>query len=61
MVIPSSVPVFIQDVEVADNKQYSKAKLKIFYIGETRDHRLFTKDFSDKILLTLPNTPIVAF
>ena len=61
MKIPSSVPVFIQDVEVGETKQYSKAKLKIFYIGETPDHRLFTKDFSDKVLKSLPNTPVVAF
>lgn len=57
--IPNSVPVFIQDLK--SNKNYSTAKLKVFYVGETEDHRLFTKEFSDKILESLPSTPVVGF
>ena len=59
--IPSNVPVFIQDVESQENGRYSTAKLKVFYQGETADHRLFTKKFSDKVIETLPSTPVVGF
>ena len=61
--IPSNVPVFIKDIEQQDDgmKTYTKAKLKVFYVGETEDHRLFTREFSDKILETLPSTPVVGF
>ena len=61
--IPSNVPVFIKDIEQQDDgiKTYTKAKLKVFYVGETPDHRLFTKDFSDKVIQTLPLTPVVGF
>ena len=61
--IPSNVPVFIKDIEQQNDgmKTYTKAKLKVFYIGETPDHRLFTKDFSDKVVQTLPLTPVVGF
>ena len=63
--IPINVPVFIQDFKTeAVNEgegKFSKARLKIFYEGETVDHRLFTKEFSDKILQTLPYTPVVGY
>ena len=60
--IPMNVPVFIRSSEEEQTSVlYSKAKLKIFYVGETADHRIFTKEFSDKLLETLPNTPVVGF
>lgn len=59
--IPNNVPVFIQDLKSEENARYSTAKLKVFYQGETADHRLFTKAFSDKIIETLPSTPVVGF
>ena len=60
--IPMNVPVFIRSSdEEQTSTLYTKAKLKIFYVGETADHRLFTRDFADKILETLPNTPVVGF
>ena len=58
--IPTSVPVFIQDLE-CQNDRYSTAKLKVFYVGETGDHRLFTRDFSEKLVQSLPSTPVVGF
>ena len=63
MKIQTSVPAFIQKFEgnKEENKRFSKAKLKIFYIGETADHRLFTKEFSDKLIKSLPLTPVVGF
>lgn len=60
MTIPSSVPVFIQDLE-SQNGKYSKAKLKVFYIGETPDHRLFSRDFAEQVVQTLPLTPVVGY
>lgn len=59
--IPTSVPVFIQDFKTEENGRYSTAKLKVFYVGETGDHRLFTKNFSEKLSKTLPSTPVVGF
>lgn len=59
-IIPSSVPVFIQDLE-SQNGKYSKAKLKVFYVGETPDHRLFSKNFAEEVVKTLPLTPVVGY
>lgn len=59
--IPVNVPVFISDTESCGNGKFTKAKLKIFYEGETVDHRLFTKEFSDELLKTLPYTPVVGY
>lgn len=39
----------------------SKIQLKVFYKGTTPDHRTFTDEFSEKLLTTLPNTPVVAY
>lgn len=61
MKIPTNVPVFIQDIKKDETNRYSTAKLRVFYVGETADKRLFTKDFSDKLLTTLPSTPVVGF
>lgn len=65
--IPINVPVYIQDVQdfgaeaEKGNGKFTTAKLKIFYEGETVDHRLFTKAFSDRIMQTLPYTPVVGY
>lgn len=60
--IPMNVPVFIRSSnEEQTSNLYTKAKLQIFYIGETGDHRLFTEDFANHIIETLPNVPVVGF
>ena len=57
-----NVPVFIRSSnEEQTSNLYTKAKLQIFYIGETGDHRLFTEDFANHIIETLPNVPVVGF
>lgn len=61
MDIRLSVPVTLFNYEASDNPLYSLAKLKIFYIGQTADKRLFTKKFSDELLKTLPNVPVVGY
>ena len=56
-----SIPVTLFDYRVSDNPLYSFAKLKIFYVGQTADKRLFTKEFSDRLIGTLPYVPVVGF
>ncbi len=50
-VINLSVPAKIEfldetEVEQFDNEHITRCKLKIFYIGETADRRVFTETFS---------------
>lgn len=61
MKINFSIPVNLFDYRESENSLYTYAKLKIFYVGQTGDKRLFTKDFSDKLLETLPYVPVVGF
>lgn len=66
MQINTSIPAEIQKIphssfnEQAINEYVTHCKLKVFYIGETGDKRLFTEDFSNKLIKTLPQTPVVA-
>lgn len=65
--ISTSVPVSI--IELPDSKFnlneqnpfITHARLKIFYVGMTDDGRLFTEDFSNKLIKTLPQSPVVAY
>ena len=43
------------------NEVFSRGKLKVFYKGETADHRYFSDDFAEKLLKSLPYTPIVSY
>jgi muconolactone delta-isomerase len=43
-----------------ENELFSRGKLKVFYKGETADHRLFSDDFSENLVKSLPYTPIVS-
>jgi hypothetical protein len=43
------------------NEHITKCKLKIFYIGETADRRVFTETFSQKLIKSLPYTPVVGY
>lgn len=57
-----SIPAFVEELtQDAANAKYSRAKLKMYYVGETVDHRVFTKDFSDKLVSTIAYTPVVGF
>ena len=56
-----SIPVTLFDYRESNNPLYSLAKLKIFYVGQTADRRLFTKEFSDRLIETLPYVPVVGF
>jgi hypothetical protein len=65
--VNTSVPVSI--IELPDSKFnlnernpfITHARLKIFYVGQTEDGRLFTEDFSNKLIKTLPQSPVVAY
>ena len=56
-----SIPVTLFNYRESDNTLYSSAKLKIFYVGQTADKRLFTKEFSDQLIKTLPYVPVVGY
>jgi hypothetical protein len=65
--ISTSVPVSI--IELPDSKFnlneknpfITHARLKIFYVGMTDDKRLFTEEFSNKLIKTLPQSPVVGY
>ena len=43
-----------------ENERFSRGKLKVFYKGETADHRFFSNEFSEELIKSLPYTPIVS-
>lgn len=55
-----SIPAYLSDFSTLDD-QRTVAKLKTFYVGETGDGRVFTKDFSEKLVKSIAYTPVVAF
>lgn len=61
--VPAKIE-FLVDQEMSNdfqNEHITKCKLKIFYIGETADRRVFTEAFSQKLLQSLPYTPVVGY
>lgn len=56
----TSIPANLSEFSSEPNEKFSRAKLKVFYIGETEDHRLFTEKFSKELIKTLPYTPVVS-
>lgn len=44
-----------------DTGTFSRAKLNVFYQGLTADNRLFSSDFSEKMLPKLKYTPVVGY
>lgn len=59
MILESSQPMTFEVKEL--NKFVSLVKLKVFYQGTTPDNREFTEKFSNKVLASLPQTPVVAY
>lgn len=59
--VPATIYSFGETQSLTSNKYITHAKLKVFYVGETPDKRVFTKQFSDQLLQTLPGTPVVAY
>nr|DAG15748.1 MAG TPA: hypothetical protein [Caudoviricetes sp.] len=42
-------------------ENFSRGQLKVFYKGETADHRYFSDSFSEKLIESLPYTPVVSY
>lgn len=60
--ISLSIPARISSFEETDNFSHTTdARLEVFFVGKTGDIREFTKEFSEKLIKTLPGTPIVAY
>lgn len=55
---PAQLYDFTKDKE---NEKFTRCKLKVFYEGETADHRLFSAAFAAEMKKSLPYTPVVGF
>ena len=55
---PAQLTDFAKDV-VQEN--FSRGRLKVFYKGETADHRFFSDSFSEELIKSLPYTPVVSY
>ena len=55
---PAQLSDFAKDV-VQEN--FSRGRLKVFYKGETADHRFFSDSFSQELIKSLPYTPVVSY
>lgn len=60
MSISFGIPAYLSDFSTLED-QRTICKLKMFYVGETEDGRVFNKDFSEELVKSLPYTPVVAF
>jgi hypothetical protein len=57
----TSLPAsFVAVSENSESPLYTRGKLRVFYQGETADHRLFTESFSQELLKTIGYTPVVS-
>ena len=56
----NSLPASIVTIYDSDNPLYTRAKLKVFYIGMTADGRLFTEEFSNKLIKSIGYAPVVS-
>jgi len=55
---PASLSDFSQDTQ---HENFTRGKLKVFYQGETADHRYFSETFAKELVKTLPYTPVVSY
>ena len=55
-----SIPTYLSDFSVQDDGR-TLSKLKVMYVGETADGRIFDEEFSKKVAASLPDCPVVAF
>lgn len=57
----NSIPAsFVEIAPQTSDSLYTRGTLDVFYVGETADHRVFTKEFSDNLLKTIAYTPVVS-
>ena len=55
---PAELVDFSKD-KIQEN--FSRGKLKVFYKGETADHRYFSDSFAKELVKSLPYTPVVSY
>ena len=55
-----SIPTYLSDFSAQEDGR-TIAKLKVLYVGETADGRIFDEEFSKEIAASLPDCPVVAF
>lgn len=57
----NSIPAsFVEIAPQTSDSLYTRGILDVFYVGETADHRVFTKEFSDNLLKSIAYTPVVS-
>ena len=57
-----SWPVILSDFsQDSVNENFSRAKLWVYYKGQTADKRYFSDEFAEQIKKTLPYTPVVSY
>lgn len=68
LVVHANVPAKIDlipestfNLHYQNNELVTHVKLRVFYKGMTKDRRLFTEEFSSKLLSSLPQTPVVGY
>lgn len=67
LIVPANVPAQVLEIPNSNfnlnynNDLVTHVKLRVFYQGLTRDRRLFTEEFSNKLLASLPQTPVVGY
>lgn len=67
LIVPANVPAQVLEIPNSNfnlnykNDLVTHVKLRVFYQGLTKDRRLFTEEFSNKLLASLPQTPVVGY
>jgi hypothetical protein len=67
LIVPANVPAQVLEIPNSNfnltykNDLVTHVKLRVFYQGLTKDRRLFTEEFSNKLLSSLPQTPVVGY
>lgn len=60
MNISLSIPAYLSNFSALENGR-TMADLKVFYIGETADGRIFDQEFAEELVQSLPYCPVVAY
>ena len=60
MSVSLSIPAYLSNFSALESGR-TMADLKVFYIGETADGRIFDKEFAEKLVESLPYCPVVAY
>lgn len=57
-----SWPAYLSDFSTDSTQEnFSRGRLKVFYKGETADHRYFSDAFAEELIKSLPYTPVVSY